>query len=166
MAQRCFETKEDIKWIQVPYLCHTKCLVSSSNCVPPLIDGDKLVSSLTKSDITAAGIDFHCTNVLDFVLQTNDVYTKIRAKIFADGDFDGKNVTESIDGSTTKKKLLNKLKGFMWRFSAGINLRRSLAGSEREDIKEVPLYNLWIKEIQPHVDAFVAKYTNDRLVDV
>ena len=85
---------------------------------------------------------------------------------FSSIDNDGAILTKGVDGSILKDYLILKLKQCIWRFSAGVNVKRSLAGKQIEEMSNLPLYPLWSEEIEPKVTAFAAKYINHRLAVV
>ena len=162
IANRCFKDKP-ARWIDVPYLFHKDAINQSLTYVSPLIlDTTRPFIALAMNDVSPSGIDFHCSNVLDFILRNDDVYSNLSTKVsLYDGELS--SLSKGIDGLVTKESLINVLKGCMWSFSSGINVRRSLSGIEKKAMKNQPLYELWSVDVEPHVKSFVTKYISARL---
>ena len=67
------------------------------------------------------------------------------------------------DGCIAKESLIDILKGYMWTFSSGVNVRQSFAGNEKKPLNELPMFQLWSDHVEPHVKLFVTSYITCRL---
>lgn len=122
--KRCFPNSTDIQWKDVPFLFHA----SGRNMVHLL---DKLLSTqllrLTIHDVCAAGIDFHCTSVMDFL--TKDPNSSLITKLC-------KHL-----GSDSNDKIGSTLQRIMWDYSSGINKRRSFSVKDGADNPNVNYFH-------------------------
>ncbi len=162
IATRCFKSAK-VKWIDVPSLLHKDSVQQGSMLVAPLVFGNKPVTALVMNDVTISGIDFHCSNVLDTILQDKAIYSCLLAKISSDHDDTFKSVmTKGVDGAVTRESLIHILKSCMWTFSSGVNVRQSLHGNVRKPLSQLPMYELW-SEVKPSIESFATKYISSRL---
>jgi len=146
-----------IQWKEIPRIIHASPKESGIKLIPQLIRSK--ICYLQKHDITPAGVDFHCSNVLDATLSNPSFSCKV----------------EQILGcSLDKDELAGILKAACWKCSAGVNHRRvfdvvsSDAGmnSSVDDEKNVPddcEKSIW-KEALPIVNQFTEAYIESRLV--
>lgn len=139
----------EVRWEELPRLLHP--IENSLKLVPPLVHSK--FKCLQKHDITSAGIDFHCSNVLDLPL--------------ADSCFCSK--AESIFGRKVEKNdLMSILKSACWENSAGTNLRRVLNIASDDNIDDDSDSKMSLKRVwdaaSPIVSQFVQSYVQSRLV--
>jgi hypothetical protein len=143
--------------------------------VAGLIEG-KGIQALALKDICLAGIDFHCSSILESIV-TNDGLVKsvldalqevpLGCSICNDDDRD------SIGG---KSLVLKTLKECMWKFSAGVNYRRALVdqSTAEQTVSKQPNNNnnpsrdeivrrIWDTMISDKVNVFAKAYVEDRL---
>jgi hypothetical protein len=160
IAQRCLNNSDRIKWIEAPLFLHKDAMKKSLNLISPMISGEKPVLALSHHDVTEAGVDFHCSNVLETIIQDPSVYTIL---ITETSKLENVTKESAVDGMVTKERLLSILKGMMWKFSAGVNVRQSLSGLQKQQLKLSPEYQIWSKMIQPHVKSYVNSYISCRL---
>ncbi|CAJ1961972.1 unnamed protein product [Cylindrotheca closterium] len=154
-------TTLSISWSQVPKLLHP--MERSSKAVLPLLV--RPLPYLKYSDATPAGVDFHCSNVLDMPLYNINMQSQIQ---------------ELYHGSSeTPIKLLSVqeisaiLKKACWEHCSGTNYRRTfrqaltpksanqadtIQDKEKERIKRV-----W-DFVSPNVQKFSQEYLAQRLV--
>ena len=160
IADRCFK-KVQAKWIEVPYLLHKEAIEKSLAHVSPLILGQKPVVSLSLHDVSVSGIDFHCSNVLDSILQNQNLYSKLSNELVI--RLENTSVYKTKDGFITKDSLKRLLKGYMWTFCSGVNVRRSFAGNIKQPLNQTPMYQFWSGFVAPHVNLFATSYITCRL---
>lgn len=126
------------------------------------------VPSLTLSDITCEGVDFHCSSVLesavfsdkDFVHKCMEALPTIALP--SDLRFPG----NSADVDVKRAWFERFLKRCMWNFSAGVNHRLPLysdaSGSDKSETgKELKAF--WQTWCLPRTKAFSERYVKDRL---
>jgi len=162
IANRCFNGKT-VTWIDVPYLLHENVSRDSDKVVTPLlaIIGEKTFTALSINDVTPSGIDFHCSNVLHHILSDPMMYNILCDRLSSTSGFDGSSlpIHKGIDGKITKDSIMNVLKSCMWRFSSGVNYKRSFAGNEKGESCEGELYHdIWKSVVAPRVHSFAAMY--------
>jgi len=152
---------ETIQWIDIPSLLYDPIrLQNSSKLVPPMLimTGDKRVTALKVSDITLAGIDFHCCNVLESVLSDEVICSTICNKLRDSGFPD-------MPATGDKKKLqdyaLIFLKKCMCQFSSGVSNKRLISGADMPEKEE--WFHLW-QVVIPSVNAYSNRYLAARLV--
>ncbi len=159
VARRCFNSVRP-KWMETPLFLHQDAIKKSTNLILPMISGEKPVLSLSLHDITETGIDFLCSNVLESIIQDPSVYTILTKEITKLENF---AIESTIDGQMTKEALLSFLRGLMWKFSAGVNVRQSFAGLQKVELKLLPEHQIWSTLVQPHVKLYVNSYISCRL---
>jgi hypothetical protein len=159
-ASRCFK-ETVVNWIEVPYLLHKYAIDQSQKYVSPLILGNTPLIALKMNDVSASGIDFHCSNVLDFILRNDKVYSDLSHKLSSSSE--NSSLCRGKDGMVTKESLAKLLKECMWNFSSGVNVRRSLVGTKKEVMSKLPLYQFWSLDVEPHIKSFVHLYIHGRL---
>jgi hypothetical protein len=158
ITKRCFNHSTQVSWNEVPYMLHREARRKSERYVPPLILGQNPVIALTLNDITASGVDFHCTNVLDYLLQDERCHTHISQAWKSDHK---NNCT--VDGSTSNETLMTMLKGWMWTYSSGVNFRRSFAGYDKPPLSSMYFYQQWTTIVEPQMKLFVNNYIKCRI---
>eukprot|EP00978_Attheya_sp_CCMP212_P038874 scaffold197021_cov68-Attheya_sp.AAC.3 len=147
--------------------------------VAGLIEG-KAIQALALKDICLAGIDFHCSSVLESIV-ANDGLVKSVLDVLQElppdcgiCDDDDNHDRDSIGG---KSLVLKTLKECMWKFSAGVNHRRALVvqSTAEEKVSKQPNTNnnnpsrdeivrrIWDTMISDKVNAFAKAYVEDRL---
>ena len=144
-------------WSQVPYFVHQKGLEQSILRVPDTIRLERLCLT----DICKEGIDFHCSNVVDVLLKNTSVVDACKAMM--------------NDAKLSSLSLEDVLKRCIWKFSAGVNLRRPLLllptnikggvniDNDNEEEKEHHLKKLWKEVLAPVVQAYQTQYLEERL---
>uniref|UniRef100_A0A7S3VG54 Uncharacterized protein n=1 Tax=Chaetoceros debilis TaxID=122233 RepID=A0A7S3VG54_9STRA len=138
-----------VRWEVLPQLLHP--IEKSLKLVPPLVHSK--LRCLQKHDITSAGVDSHCSNVLDLPLADSCFCSKV----------------DSIFGRIVEKKDLTAiLKSACWENSAGKNLRRAFNIAHDINVADdsdnkVSLKHVW-DAASPIVNQFVLSYIESRLV--
>ena len=119
--------------------------------------------SLSKSDITIEGVDFHCSSVLDSAIFSDA--NLVRECFDRLADIDKEFLFGCSKNATDRHSLLEKkLKSYMWKFSSGVNFRLPLftvlTQTHNYSRCEKEFYD---KHIRRRVDAFRKKYIEERL---
>lgn len=139
----------EVRWQELPRLLHPT--ENSLKLVQPLVLSK--LRCLQKHDITSAGIDFHCSSVLDLPLGDSYFCSKVN----------------SIFGRKIEKKDLTAiLKSACWENSAGKNLRRAFNIAHDVNVvddsdNKISLKHVW-DAASPIVNQFVLSYIESRLV--
>ena len=114
----------------------------------------KPVDCLTLDDVCLAGIDFHCSNVLEDVFRDDDKLRHLRADLLF------------LEESSTKVEVL--WKQCIWNFMSGVNHRRLWSDSgehqDAERLNSKPYYELWTTYMETKVEWFQKRYLEQRLV--
>ena len=152
----------ELRWDQIPGLAHSKAVnVSAANVNNLVFNG---MEALYLKDICLAGIDFHCSSILeDVVLADDDLCSKILNLICK-----VKSLTET---DTPWIHVLEASRNSMWEYSAGVNRRMRLTGkgsfrtaSEFEiDDPRTKLYDEVWKCISSSVESYAKSYVERRL---
>ena len=152
----------DLKWIDVPTAIHARPKTQSSSHVMPLVQ--TRLDKLSFQDICLAGVDFHCSSVLDHVIENEDEYKRCLEGLC------GVVVQAGLEPVPTDKDkqrayLMQVMKKCMWKFSSGVNHRRPLCSDppKDKDAKEAALKIFWDDAILRVVENFTKKYVQDRL---
>lgn len=141
------QLNNDIHWKDVPALVHS--LTSIADLLPLLKSG---FLKLELNDISASGIDFHCSNIMGTLLdRTSGFY---------------KNLTAMI-GCKLDAEIEVIVKKMMWDYSSGKNNRRQIFDHKINTIRrpegEEKLKLLWDREASPLVKKFTDAYISSRL---
>lgn len=151
-----------LQWTMIPYLIHQSARKQSTSRVQPMIEQG--LASLTFSDTTTEGVDFHCSSIIDYILSDSTLVHKCEEKF------------EKIvglgplpQGHADRKAWLERiLKRCMWKYSAGVNRRLPMTmmiHSENDDSKQEtsPMEAVWKEIVQTKAKKFAEQYVKDRL---
>ena len=110
-------------WVDIPLAMHQIAMENSAEVVNPLVVCG--IDCLLLKDFALAGIDFHCSPILEDVVLSDQVILDSIIKIFPD-DF------VSAGGKDKHWiKVLSLMKEVMWKYSAGINRRSSIMDDDK-----------------------------------
>ena len=166
-------------WSQVPYFIHQGPSKHSSARIDALVvscwgqGGEPAttigIESLSLSDVTTEGVDFHCSSVLktailDHSTVVQDCLEYLQQHV-ALPSITGNPIPNSLE--SRRELLEGVLKSCMWDFSAGINRRLPLEAPENKNVKAEAeknrLKQFWDLKVQPRTKAFSERYVSDRL---
>jgi len=139
------QLSDDVYWKDVSALVHSLNTVAG---IAPLLQSGFL--KLELNDISPSGIDFHCSNIMDVLMdRTGMFYNNLIALIGSKAD--------------TEVELI--VKKMMWDYSSGTNNRRKILG---QNISSTPegdeqIKKLWDQEAVPLVKKFTDAYIASRL---
>jgi len=143
------ETKCDgISWQVLPQFLHP---VDKSLLVVTLLVQEG-VRCLKKHDICLAGIDFHCSNILDVILKNQQLQI---------------DVNKLYDRHHSLGELASLLKKACWNCSGGVNFRRFWkmgAPPCTKDVDDKKIKQIW-ELATPHANQFVSGYLQGKLVN-
>ncbi|CAB9520386.1 expressed unknown protein [Seminavis robusta] len=139
---------DDATWLDVPKRMHEKAVAASTT---RLASTDIFLERLCLPDICRQGVDFHCSNIIPTLLQDSQLRTAVQ---------------QMADGMECSAETL--LQRIIWKFSAGVNLRRPLAteskkGGRSNQHQDQVLNQFWKDVLDDLVTAFQTKYLGERL---
>lgn len=156
------DSSAKMSWIDVPTAIHERPKLQSDKHVAPLIQQglDKLVFQ----DICLAGVDFHCSSVLDQAIRDVSDYERCYESLCRVA------VRAGLSPLPTNKEkqrthLMQVMKSCMWKYSSGINHRRPLVGEATKpaDGKEAALKSFWEENVASSVENYTKQYVGERL---
>jgi len=156
-------TAAELTWIDVPTAIHERPKLQSSTHVVPLVQ--KKLDKLSFQDVCLAGVDFHCSSVLDAVISQDADFERCFESLRAIAIPAG---LSSAPANKDKRRLylMQAMKTCMWKFSSGVNHRRPLLSEEAStevDPKEAALKSFWEENLASSVESYMKKYVGDRL---
>jgi hypothetical protein len=159
-------TSNTVTWSEIPTLIHQSAIQqSSSSSVGTLCRQG--TPRLTVADISMEGVDFHCSSVLDSILNDQELVETCHERLASVAGKPGMDpMPDAKEGR--RSWLEGVLKSCMWNYSAGINRRLPLMISIiREAIQPKPdqdeLSAFWKELILPRAKTFAERYVKDRL---
>ena len=151
-----------LKWIDVPTVIHARPKIQSSSHVMPLVQ--TRLDKLSFQDVCLAGVDFHCSSVLDHVIANEAEYKRCLEGLCGIVLPAGLGPVPT-DKDKERAYLMQTMKTCMWKFSSGVNHRRPLCSESQTDkeTKEDALQRFWDNALSSNVEHFRKKYVQDRL---
>ncbi len=146
-------TLRPIYWGDVPHMIHAKAREQSARLVTSATIRPGGLPKLGLSDVSLAGIDFHCSSVVEYLLSQREICSAFHRCFAQTGDRNHHN-----------DKIAEQLKQMIWDFSSSINHRRSLFKTETADVTSVIFKALWNNIVKACFDAYTMKFVKDRLV--
>lgn len=123
---------------------HQKCLELLTN---EAIGPGGLVK-LTEADICCAGIDFHCSLVVESLLSTDEVYL---------------NLCERLS-SRDRDVIAKTVKSCIWNYSSAVNRRLNLYEKKGEpDHNDMGLRTVWVDVLMDSFNNFTKQFVRQRL---
>mmetsp|Transcript_17207 Transcript_17207/g.41918 ORF Transcript_17207/g.41918 Transcript_17207/m.41918 type:complete len:602 (+) Transcript_17207:63-1868(+) len=155
-------TTRPISWSRVPKLLHP--VERSSKSVLPLLA--RPLPYMKYADATPAGVDFHCSNVLDIPLYNINMQSQIQ-ELYHGG-------TSETPKKLSVQEIGGILKHACWDHCSGVNYRRTFrqaltpnsskkAADADEDKEKERIKQVW-DFISPSVQKFSQQYLAQRLV--
>ncbi len=148
-------TKDNLSWSRVPSLIHEKARQQSQNLVTmSMVNSPGGIAALTTNDVCPAGIDFHCSQVVDHLLSRPAVFSCLRERL---------KPLLPPKSEMNRDWITSKVKMLIWNYSSGINRRRPLMGSVKKSDCDIVLKLLWDDVLSSPFDDYVKKFVKDRL---
>ena len=138
-----------IYWWNVPHMLHAKAREQSVRLVTPAIVRPGGLPKLDFSDVSPAGIDFHCSSVIEYLLSQREICSAFAQMGYRNQDND---------------KIAEQLKQMIWNFSSSINYRRSLFKTETARMTSPMFKALWNDIVKVCFDAYTMKFVKERVV--
>lgn len=156
---------ESCKWVDLPTrIYHSLCQKSESYVERTLFEKENGLYQLSHSDLCLAGVDFHCTNIIDVVL--NKTNEKVCNHII---NLISKNENKDLKTNEKDETLGRFLKSCMWNYHSGVNLRRPLIQSNdfaqkiENQSEDTMKQNLWNEFFMQAVNEYAKEYIKKRL---
>lgn len=151
-----------LKWIDIPTAIHERPKLQSQSHVPPLVQ--QTLEKLLLQDICLAGVDFHCSSVLDHAIANDADFERCYEGLCAVAVQAG---LSPLPANKDKQRsyLMQVMKTCMWDFSSGVNHRRALCSdaSKESSQKEAALRKFWDEHLASSVDDYMKNYVGSRL---
>lgn len=149
-------TTDDLKWKYIPSLIHANARQRSQNSVTiSMVNSPGGIVALTINDVCPAGIDFHCSPVVDHLLSRPGIYSCLCERLTSLQPPNSEKMNR--DWITSKVKML------IWNYSSGINRRRSQMGSPKQSDRDRVLKQIWDDVLSQPFEDYVKKFVMDRL---
>lgn len=123
--------------------------------------------SLGINDVCLAGIDFHCSPILDNIVKDEFIFESVLLFL---RDNNPISIKDCDDISGSKRNVRNDLalrvlKEAMWKLNSGVNYKLNLETGTRMNTLECEqsLRELWNTKIVSKVSLFAKMYVSDRL---
>ena len=123
------EIQHASSWRKVPYTIHSTAKLKSQALIP------QRIYCLKMQDITFEGVDFHCSNILDQLGKDKQLVDLCHDLLVLSA------VTPS-DQEYGEEQIHAVWKSLIWKFSAGVNRRRSLIPGTKTKLTS-STSNLW-----------------------
>lgn len=148
-------TDTTIYWRDIPRILHEAYREKSKELVTCQVIRPGGLLKLNEADVCAAGIDFHCSPVVDSILSQSSVYTTLCYKL----------APLNIDNVEVNRDwIASQVKTCIWNFSSGVNHRRNLI--ERQDEAchhETIMKVVWNEVLRDPFNHFTKKFVRHRL---
>ena len=144
---------EHICWIDLPKILHAKARQKSEEIVTSSIVCTGGLQKLSSTDICSAGIDFHCSSVVDYLLSQHELYISLSERLAR------LNIEKQV--LIDRDFISGQLKSMIWNFSSGINHRRSLL--ENKNNQDSDTKAMWNEIVKAPFDCYTKQFVRDRL---
>lgn len=142
-----------VKWSEVPRRLHEGARTKSEELVTAALVRPGGLAKLTPTDVCAAGIDFHCSAVVERLLSRPTIYAALRERLTRDG---------ADDGATEREHVAGQLKRMIWHHSSGINHRMLLEGQKNRSGNS-GWQAAWDDVVKQPFGAYTRQFVRDRL---
>lgn len=148
-------TTDELGWYCIPFLIHAKAREQSRTLVTmSMVDSHDGVVALTTNDVCPAGIDFHCSQVVEHLLSRPNLYSCLCERL--------QDLLPS-NNEINRDWIASKVKQCIWNYSSGVNRRRTLMGSTKRSDCASALKRVWDDVLSSPFDDYVKKFVKDRL---
>jgi hypothetical protein len=141
-------------WEDVPQLLHSKARVHSEELITSKLICSNGIPKLTAMDVCSAGIDFHCSRVVEHLLSQRELYIILSERL---------SKLKSIQVVADREWISDQLKSMIWNFSSGVNHRRFLLESQSSKVNDTEMKAIWNEVVKQPFDIFTKKFVRDRL---
>jgi len=148
--------RETLQWSSIPTLIHRRSKEQSAERVTALCTSG--IDRLTLEDITIAGIDFHCSSVIDHLLKDQQLVGVCIDLLLLSNEVE-------VPPAGRRSWLEGIFKSCMWKYSSGVNRRRPLVDRECDKSAQSSYSELWNQLVSPRAQEFQMKYIQHRLAN-
>lgn len=146
-------TSHPTSWLDVPRILHELSREKSDELVTESLVCSGGLLKLSSNDVCSAGIDFHCSSVVEHLLSQRELCSALSVRLAQRED------------DPDREQMARQLKGMIWSYSSGINHRRRLieqAGAG-EDKKDSNTKKIWEDTVKTPFDTYTKAFVKDRL---
>jgi hypothetical protein len=156
------ESSSKLRWCDVPSSIHSHARRQSQSHVTPIAQNG--LEKLSMQDICLAGVDFHCSAVLDHVIADDAIFELCYERLSSIVTRAGLSPLP-LNKDQRRPYMMRTLKKCMWKFSSGTNHRRSLLTETPKEInqQEAALKIFWNANMASRVEIYLNMYVEDRL---
>eukprot|EP00581_Thalassiosira_minuscula_P011324 CAMPEP_0183727876 /NCGR_PEP_ID=MMETSP0737-20130205/26614_1 /TAXON_ID=385413 /ORGANISM="Thalassiosira miniscula, Strain CCMP1093" /LENGTH=602 /DNA_ID=CAMNT_0025959627 /DNA_START=77 /DNA_END=1882 /DNA_ORIENTATION=+ len=141
-----------IYWCDFPRILHEKAREKSETLVTSNIVCHKGLSKLNPPDVCSAGIDFHCSSVVEHLLSQHGLYASLCGHLAQ---------LKHTDGALDREWIAAQVKSLIWNHSSGINYRRKFGKEKR--IQEDPASTaIWNDVLKSPFEEYTKKFVRGR----
>jgi hypothetical protein len=153
----------ELHWCDVPSAIHARAKLQSQTHVTPMFAQHGL-DKLSMQDICFAGVDFHCSAVLEQSIADDAVFELCYERLSSIVTRAGLSPLPA-NKDQRRPYMMRTLKKCMWKFSSGINHRRSLLSETPTEVdqQEAALKSFWSDNMASRVESYMKMYVEDRL---
>jgi hypothetical protein len=147
-------TSRPIYWWDLPGILHEKAGEKSAELVTSAIVCAGGLPKLNFADVCHAGIDFHCSSVVEHLLSQKVLFSSLRERLAAPKDED------------PYVWMAGQIKSMIWKYSSGINHRRILlfgTGEANMNMDDPNLKVVWENVVRSSFECYTKKFVMDRL---
>ena len=146
-------SQETLHWNDLPLKLHDRLKKQSEALVLTLVHQG--LFRLEFKDLCVEGIDFHCSSVLDHLMSHQQLFQGCIDFMSGNGFH--------IPGNP-REWLMEILRQCMWKYSSGVNHRRSLSSQTLEKDDDTKMKKFWQELIAPMARVYMKQYIEKRLV--
>jgi hypothetical protein len=147
-----------LNWPDVPTQIHRRAKEQGNDRVAAICSNG--IDRLVHEDICVEGVDFHCSPVIDELLNDQQLCGICQDLMVLSSD-SSEDIPVSAEGR--RSWLEGMLKSCMWSHSSGVNLRRPLCSDQSASSTKDRFSELWSELIAPRALAYQKKYVEQRL---
>ena len=144
-------TSRPIYWWDLPGILHEKAREKSAELVTSAIVCPGGLPKLNLADVCCAGIDFHCSSVVEHLLSQSEVFSSLHKRLASPKDED------------PQVWISGQLKSMIWNYSSGINHRRLLFEADDKNMDAPNLKAVWENVVRSSFDSYTKKFVMVRL---
>ena len=140
-----------INWWDLPGILHAKAREKSAELVTSDIVCLGGLPKLNFTDVCCAGIDFHCSAVVEHLLSRSEVFPSLSERLAPPKEED------------SRVWMAGQLKSMIWNHSSGINHRQLLFETDNRNMDAPLLKAAWENVVRSFFDCYTKKFVMDRL---
>jgi hypothetical protein len=110
------------------------------------------LTKLNFNDLCFAGIDYHCSSIIEYLLTQKDVYSCLSERFELLKDKEDPQVW-----------MTDQIKFMIWNYSSSINYRRPLLDIDDKNAATSSLRSMWETVVKPSFECYTKNFIKDRL---